>query len=73
MGIISKLNLLLQIAIHDPQEFADRLEAIITSKIEKFSGQSVRYALTTAEGALSALSEALREQLVWEGVEEIEA
>lgn len=70
---MSKLRFLAQIALHDPYECADRLEAIFTSRLESRFGKPIRYEPKRAEDALSEMSEALQKQLDWEAVEEIEA
>lgn len=72
MTTMSKLRLLARIAIRDPRECADRIEAIISSRVEKRFGKRGEYTGQTAEDALSAMARTLTRTLDWERVEEIE-
>lgn len=59
MTSVSKLRLLVQLAVHDPREFADRMEAIITSRTEKLFGKCDKYVVRSVEDALSVLEDIL--------------
>lgn len=66
------LRLLARIAIHSPQEFADRFEGFISSRIEKYFGKQGEYTSQATEDVLSAIARILARPLDWEGMEEIE-
>jgi hypothetical protein len=76
---MSKLRLLARIAIRDPREFSDRIEAIISSRVEERFGKRREYTGQAVEDVLSAIMGKLTQSLDWpkavdlEGVEEIEA
>jgi hypothetical protein len=70
---MSKLRLLARIAIRNPREFADRIEVIISSKLENRFSKRGEYTGQTAEDLLSAIARILARPLDWTGAEEIEA
>ena len=72
LSAISKLRLLVRIAIRHPVEFADRIGAIISSRLEKYFGKRGEYPAQNVEDVLSAMAQTLGQALDWEGVEEIE-
>ncbi len=51
-----KLSLLAQIALRNPLEFLDRLEAIVTSRWEKWFGKQVRYPFADATEAIARIA-----------------
>lgn len=73
MTSMSKLRLLAHVAIRDPEECADRIEAIITSRLEKRFAKRGEYPVQDERGVLSAIAIVLGAALDWKGVDEIEA
>lgn len=67
----SKLRLLSRIAIRDPQEFSDRIVAILSSRWEKVLGKPGEYDSQPVEEALATITKTLG-PLDWEGLEEIQ-
>ncbi len=59
-------------AISDPKECVDRIEMVITSKLEKLFAKRGEYPVYTMEKVLSALATAFGAALDWKGVDEIE-
>ncbi len=68
-----KLGLLLGTALSNPREFVDRLEAVLTVKLDNYYSKTKtdRYSSQSAEDVLSTLSLALAQPLRWDGLEEI--
>ncbi len=69
---VAKLVQLLQIAVRSPEEFLDRMEAIITARLDAKVGGRPEYHARTFEDALVALTEAFRGDLDWSAADEIE-
>ncbi len=72
MPSATKLFLLAKTALCSPSEFIDRLEAILTSKMERYLAHSVNYEAVTARDALQTCGEIWRQDVDWSGIAEIE-
>ncbi len=72
MNSISKLGLLLWIAIRHPYEFLDRMEAIVTSRFEHRFGKPGNYQVQMLEHIIADLYKTFGQMVDWDGVNEIE-
>jgi len=68
---VKKLFLLIR-TLCFPSEFLDRLEAILTSRLEKYFPNKIDYNPLTVENVLQRLCEILGYDVDWSGIEEIE-
>jgi len=66
-----KLLLLAKVLLRSPREFVDRMEAILTSRYERYFPHRPEYKLVTAQDTMQRLCE-LFGDVDWSGVEEIE-
>nr|WP_290668784.1 class I SAM-dependent methyltransferase [Ardenticatena sp.] len=73
MSSTNKFFLLMKTLCHSPSEFLDRIEAILTSRLERYFPSKIDYNPLTAENALQKLSEVLGHNVNWNGIEDFEA
>jgi len=55
-----------------PSEFLDRMEVILTSRLEKYFLNKIDYNPQTVKNVLQRLGEILKHDVDWSGIEEIE-
>jgi len=58
--------------LRSPSEFLDRMEAILTSRLEQYFPNKIDYKPLTVENVLQRLCEILKHGIDWSGIEEIE-
>ncbi len=70
---MSKALLLAQIAVRSPQEFANRIEAIVDVRIvERYFTKRGKYTRQVTEEVLTAIADVFRRPVDLEGLQEIE-
>jgi hypothetical protein len=72
MSWIKKIFLLSQIAFSNPKEFMDRLEAILTYRVEQRFGRPGNYYPQTVKDMVDSIEQFFKTLIDWQGVDEIE-
>ncbi len=72
MTSIQKIFLLMETFFHSPSEFLDRIEAALTSRLDRYLPYKIVYDPLPAGSALQRLCKVLERDVNWDGIEYIE-